>query len=110
GLTVTPDGRYVVCAGIEGTVIIWDLKSRSKRKWLGEGCQLEGHTYAVSGVAVTPDGRQAISASRDGTLKVWIIEDHLRAKPIHDEIKEFMRGLQSDKGFAYAEQVRKLGA
>src|SRR4029078_4187048 len=109
GLTVTPDGRYVVCAGIEGTVIIWDLKSRSKRKWLGEGCQLKGHTYAVSGVAVTPDGRRAISASRDGTLKVWTIEEHLRAKPTQDQITEFMRDLRSNKVVRYAEKVGTLG-
>jgi WD40 repeat protein len=35
---------------------------------------LEGHSWAVNGVAVTPDGRRAVSASEDTTLKVWDLD------------------------------------
>jgi WD40 repeat protein len=110
GLAVSPDGQYAVCAGIEGTVVIWDLKTRRKRTSLREGCQLKGHTASAECVVVTPDGRHVISASRDGTLKVWTIKDHLRAKPIQDQITEFLRGLQRNKSAQYAEKVQRLAA
>jgi WD40 repeat protein len=66
---VTPDGRRVVSASGDNTLIVWDLES-------GKGKQgLRGHNGYVTSVVVTPDGRLAISGSLDATVRVWNLED-----------------------------------
>jgi TIR domain-containing protein/WD40 domain-containing protein len=65
GCAVTPDGRRVVSASVDGTLKVWDLASGRAE------ATLEGHARGVTGCAVTPDGRWVVSASWDQTLKVW---------------------------------------
>jgi nucleoside phosphorylase len=65
---VTPDGRRVVSASDDETLIVWDLQTGA------ELATLDGHSAPVAGCAVTPDGRCVVSASDDETLKVWELE------------------------------------
>jgi WD40 repeat protein len=104
GLAITPDGQYAVCAGIEGTVLVWDLRC-PEREWMGVGCQLRGHTSAVRAVAVAPDGNRAISGSADGTVRVWAIDQYLKAKPLQHELDRAVRDLCREKGHSYAQGV-----
>ncbi len=50
GVDVSPDGRRVVTASFDYTVILWDLERQTKLKSLDA---LEG---AVNAVAILPDG------------------------------------------------------
>jgi WD40 repeat protein len=68
GLTcvaVSPDGKRLATASMDGTARVWDLAS-------GRGtCTLLGHTAAVRSIAATPDGRRIVTGSFDKTAKVW---------------------------------------
>jgi WD40 repeat protein/energy-coupling factor transporter ATP-binding protein EcfA2 len=64
-VAVSPDGRTVLTASADNSLILWDINT-------GEALQrFGGHTDWVFGVVYTPDGRRAISASTDGTARVW---------------------------------------
>lgn len=65
GVAMTPDGRRVVSASRDKTLMIWDVETGR------ELCKLVGHSDAVLGVTVSLDGRRVISASADNTLKIW---------------------------------------
>ena len=68
GLSMTPDGSFIVSGG-DQTVRIWDTGSGEQRM------TLSGHTDRVTACAVSPamapDGSVVVSGSSDGTLKVW---------------------------------------
>jgi WD40 repeat protein len=62
---VTSDGRHVVSASYDKTLMVWELASGRAV------ATLQGHTRYVTACAVTPDGRHVVSTSDDKTLKVW---------------------------------------
>jgi len=66
GIAVTPDSRWVVSGGQDGTLRIWDINTAR------EVCSMERDDYSpIESVVVSQDGLQAVSGSRDGTLTVW---------------------------------------
>ncbi len=65
---VTPDGRRVISASLDGTLKIWGLDAgRVLATW-------QSLAGSVNGCAVTPDGRRVVSAFFNGTLKVWDLD------------------------------------
>ena len=62
---VSSDGTWIVSAGEDQTLKIWDVASLSER------ATLIGHTAGVTGCAVSPDGTWIVSASGDHTLRIW---------------------------------------
>ena len=62
---VATNGQLVVCAPVDNTIKVWDLKSGKLLH------NLQGHTDQVLDVKVIPDGQLAISSSEDNTVKVW---------------------------------------
>ena len=62
---VSPDGRMLVVAHVDGTLDMWDLEARQ------EIFHLVGHTDFINGVDFTPDGRYILSSSQDHTLRMW---------------------------------------
>lgn len=61
GFTFAPDGRRILTSGFDGTIRLWDIRTREELHRLGHG-------GAATFVA---DGRQAVTAFGDGTLRVW---------------------------------------
>jgi WD40 repeat protein len=72
-LAVTPDGQFLVTAGDDKTVRVWDAKTAAPVR------SFQGHLTKVLGVAVRPDGRQVASAGADGAIRLWDLrpaDDH----------------------------------
>jgi serine/threonine protein kinase len=66
GLTVSPDGRYLVSLGREGVARVWCTADRS------ETATLIGHKGAVYTAAFTPDGSHlATTGVDDSTVRIW---------------------------------------
>jgi len=62
-LTITPDGKQVVCASLD-TVTSWNIE-RSQELWSVRVQDLD-----ITSLGVTPDGRQLLCGSRD-LLRIW---------------------------------------
>lgn len=61
--------RYLVSAGTDNAVRIWDLNAKSEIK------TLIGHTDQVNAVDISSDGKMIVSASDDETVRIWDFED-----------------------------------
>ncbi len=70
---VSRDGKHLMTASHDHTLIRWDLRTRKSTY------QLRGHTAAVSSVAISPDGKFAVSGGADKELRLW---DLTTGKPI----------------------------
>lgn len=64
-LTMSWDGRYIVSAGHDDSILVWDpLRGEVKSR-------LRGHAGAVRAVSVSADGNTLASGSDDGTARLW---------------------------------------
>ncbi len=68
-LAISDSGKNLVGCGRDGTVKIWDIKTR-------EVVILLKHKEIVRSVAISPDERTLVSGSRDKTVKVWNLQTH----------------------------------
>jgi serine/threonine protein kinase/WD40 repeat protein len=98
----SPDGRYVVSGGTDGTLQLWDT-TIGKRLFV-----LSGHTDSVRSVAFSPDGRYILSGSMDRTVRLWDARagTEIRRFPGNKEILESVafspdgRGVVSGDNFS----------
>ena len=65
GSAVTRDGKHLLTASQDHTLIRWSLVTRKST------LVLRGHTAPVCCVAVAPDGKLAISGGADKELRLW---------------------------------------
>jgi len=69
----SPDGQWLVAAGADNTLSLWDVKARRL------AARLSGHEDAVLAVAFSPDGKTLASAGKDKTVILW---DAATRKPL----------------------------
>lgn len=65
----TPDGSGLFTASRDGTAILWDIASRTKRR------VYEGVPWNAVSLRLTDDARKLIIRSRDGSFKFWDVAD-----------------------------------
>ena len=68
-VSISPDGKSVASAGLDGTIRNWDLTSGKERR------RITDHDGPVSDVHFLPDGRRIVSASHDGSIRIWNVSD-----------------------------------
>ncbi|MDX1994214.1 MAG: serine/threonine-protein kinase [bacterium] len=64
-LDFTPDGSRMASAGEDGTIIVWDMASRT------QVATLTGHNATVRSVRFSPDGTRLASSGEDNTVRLW---------------------------------------
>jgi WD40 repeat protein len=65
GCAFSPDGKHIVSASSDKSLIVWDATSGKQLR------ALSGHENGVRSCAFHPAGHRIVSASSDGTLKLW---------------------------------------
>lgn len=60
-----PDGSLIVAGSFDGTLEVWDTKSRTRT------INLPAHTDAITSVAISVNTGLCASASHDGKVRVW---------------------------------------
>jgi WD40 repeat protein len=67
-MAMTPDGNMAACSCYNGTLAIWDLRTRS--------CiaLIDAHKEGATAVSITADGRWVLSGGEDCTLRLWNVE------------------------------------
>ncbi len=63
------DGKFILTAGIDPTVRIWDAMHGQLLGTVGERDQQ--HTDWIWSLAISPDGKMLATGSRDGTVRLW---------------------------------------
>ena len=71
GLTVSPDGRWLVSTSFDYSAVLWSVPDFVERR------RLIGHEAAVNTAAFSPDGRYLVTAGDDRTLRVWQVDELL---------------------------------
>lgn len=61
----SPDGRFLVSAGEDKQVIVWDFERRERLATFND------HTDWIAAVAFSPDGKRFATAGYDRTVIVW---------------------------------------
>ena len=74
-----PDGRTLVAAGDDGTIIWWDSSARRRLR-----PPVAAHRGAVGALAFSPDGRRLASGGADGAVRLWnAATGRLIGRPLH---------------------------
>lgn len=64
----TPDGKYVVSAGEDKSIKLWDVNTGIDVK------SFNGHPAGVKALTITKDGQTIISADAEGNIFIWKTE------------------------------------
>jgi transcription initiation factor TFIID subunit 5 len=62
---ISPDGVYTVCGSESGALIVWEIESGKRNRYL------KGHLNAVTCCSWSSNGTNIVSADKEGILNVW---------------------------------------
>lgn len=96
-LALSPEGAWLVSAGDDHVVRLWDLRDDT------QAAELTGHTDWVRAAAFHPDGKHFATAGNDGVIRVW----NLASKKI---VRKFPAHPQAIYALAYAPNGQWLAA
>src|SRR5262249_14600183 len=82
GVGFTADGRSLVSAENDGSVVVWEvLTGQVRREFIGHRREFVGPAdQVINGLAVSADGRKAASVGNDLLAMVWDVTGLLQAK------------------------------
>lgn len=66
----SPDDRMIASASFDGTVVIWETRDTSMRKW-EQIASLEGHDNEVKSVSWSANGNWLATCGRDKKIWIW---------------------------------------
>ncbi|MBI2928030.1 MAG: hypothetical protein HYY24_20335 [Verrucomicrobia bacterium] len=93
----SPDNRILACSTETGTILLWDVSTRS------ELCRLLGHSLRVDGLAFSRDASRLASASADGSVRLWHTADCR-------EVATLRAGVDAFWSVAFSPDNRRLAA
>ena len=70
-MVFTADGRWLVSAGYDNVVRVWDVQAGDGPAIAASATVLAGHAGLVSGIALADDGAFVVSGSYDRTARLW---------------------------------------
>lgn len=87
GISLSPDGNYLLSAGRDESLLLWDVHSGTSLR------RFTGHTAFVVDVAFAPDGQTALSTARNDALIVWDVPTGtpIRRLPINTQLNSSFR-------------------
>jgi WD40 repeat protein len=65
---MSPDNRYMLTSGSDGTIQLWDVVTASKLH------RFTGHTGIVTSLAFSADSKYALTGSSDRTVRLWDVQ------------------------------------
>ncbi|KAA8494168.1 Protein HIRA [Porphyridium purpureum] len=81
----SPDGTKLASAGVDNTVMIWNVQRHTQPALL---CRLEGHRGLVKGVCWDPVGNFLASQSDDRSIIVWRTSDWKKETQVSGTLKD----------------------
>jgi WD40 repeat protein len=70
GVAFSPDGKYVVSSGVDGTARLWNVQAGQEVR------RFAGGNTEIATVTFSPDGKYILTSSFDGTARLWLTDIH----------------------------------
>ena len=78
-INVSPDGKLMVTASLDGTAKIWEVRRRKCLETFVPGTYKSGMGVSM----FTPDGKSVVTAGDDGMIRVWDVKPFVVGNPGH---------------------------
>lgn len=106
-LVVTPDGKYLISAGDDAIIKVWNPANGKPV------AQLEGHKECIFSLAVSPDGKHLVSGDLFGSVLQWNVGNwkpvrKLDAKILHTRLDNFIADVGGVRSLAFSKNGKLL--
>jgi len=106
-LVVTPDGKYLLSAGDDAIIKVWNPANGKPLT------QLAGHTECIFSLAISPDGKHLVSGDLLGCVRQWNLGNwkpvrELNAKILHTRLDNFIADVGGARSLAFSNDGKLL--